>query len=49
MEQNQRSYYINKYKIRFNSDGAFPPNKPLKIYDVIIVARSFFHEGSSKV
>ena len=55
MEQNQKSISIsisisiNKYKIRFNSDGDFPPNKPLKIFDVIIVVRSFFHEGNSKV
>ena len=33
-------------KIRFNSDDDLPLNKTLQFYDIIIFARSVFHEGS---
>ena len=38
---------IIKYmKIKFNSDGDLPLRKTLELYNMVIVVRSIFHEGS---
>ena len=31
-------------KIKFNLDDSLPPNKPLKLYNLIIIVRSVFKE-----
>ena len=35
-----------KIKIEFNSDDDVPLKKTLELYDIIIVARPVFHDGS---
>ena len=38
--------YDEKYlKIKFNSDDDFSLSKTLKLYNIVIVVRSVFHEG----
>ena len=32
-------------KIKFNSDDDLPIHKTLRLYDMVIVVRSVFHEG----
>ena len=36
----------NYIKIEFNSDDDIPLKKTLELYDIIIVARPVFHDGS---
>ena len=39
--------YDEKYiKIKFNPDSDLPSRKTLKLYDIVIVVRSVFHEGN---
>ena len=44
---NNSDDYDEKYmKIKFNSDDDLPLNKTLKLYNIAIVAKSVFNEGS---
>ena len=44
---NNSDDYDKKYmKIKFNSDDDLPLNKTLKLYNMIIVVKSDFHEGN---
>ena len=44
---NNSDYYDKKYmKIKFVSDDDLPLNKTLELRNMMIVIRSFFHEGN---
>ena len=44
---NNSDYYDEKYmKIKFVSDDDLPLNKTLELRNMMIVIRSFFHEGN---
>ena len=43
---NNAENYVEKYmKIKFNSDGDLSLKKALKLYNMVIIARSVFNDG----
>ena len=43
---NNAENYVEKYmKIKFNSDGDLSLKKTLKLYNMVIIARSVFNDG----